>query len=530
MWKLANTSSTSSRLLQNGLTQGLLGHSLMASNPSGILARNYLRPGTAGNNLNNNKVNIPLRKPAPKKEVNPKTNTFKKDFKFMNNLSKKEVDQKVKNENRIGAKNMEMWKEYRAIDPRVIRPVDGNEFFVAGTYINVTDVFPKIDTEEFRRRAQENLSKLDLFNLSLKRINNHLFFIRKPFKIHIDEVEYNEDEEIDNWIKKSDQIPLEYRVVFDEEEKDVQLLYNFRICQLKKSNQTKITFSCNHTVSDGRTAFTILEILHQIVNGETIEKNDDQLSNFGGCERFKPVSDDFKLPPKCWSEIPECELYPKMQPPYQCTMTHKVFDYKPVEKFIRENKLSLQAMLMTMMTRTTRRYNNLPKEFPLWNTTPCDTRTSPFATEEFKKRKFFCNVSGVYVKLIGQPTLMEDLKYCKAQLKATMKNGDDVHQLISCSDVIDPKTFKFVPKGRFPDTNMQALVNSSNIGKVNAKAPLLWPSNPPMMPYFVFAYSYHTDDRLMISFYSPINFDKKYMDILYEEMNTIFNPEKIAEN
>jgi len=89
-----------------------------------------------------------------------------------------------------------MWKEYRAIDPRVIRPVDGNELFILNCYPHFTDVYPKISTEEFKKRIHENFSKFEFFNLAIKKINGHHFFIRKPFKVHFEEEAYTEDKEI----------------------------------------------------------------------------------------------------------------------------------------------------------------------------------------------------------------------------------------------------------------------------------------------------------------------------------------------
>eukprot|EP00833_Pecoramyces_ruminatium_P014411 jgi/Orpsp1_1/1188443/evm.model.d7180000064898.1 len=53
-------------------------------------------------------------------------------------------------------------------------------------------------------------------------------------------------------------------------------------------------------------------------------------------------------------------------------------------------------MLMAMLTRATRRYKNLPKETPLWNGIPINCRASSYATEEYKKRQFYLNVSGIY--------------------------------------------------------------------------------------------------------------------------------------
>jgi len=423
--------------------------------------------------------------------------------------------------------NNDLWKEYKTEDPRIIRPIDGNEFFVANSYINITDVFPKISTEEFKKRAEENLSKLAVFNLAFKQINGHLFFIQRPFKSHLKEIEYTEDEEIENYLKKDEENIIPYDPVRENDDKDVQSIFHFKICQLEKSNQTKITFSVSHAVADGRTAFYMMDNIRKIVNGESLEKNDEQLTSFGGLERFKNLDESFYKIPEVWNEIPEMPMNPKIPPPYSYVMPHMIFDYEPVSKFNRENGITVQAMLMAMLTRATRRYKNLPKETPLWNATACNAKSSPYATEEFKNRQYYCNIGNIFVKVVGQSSLMEDLKHCMAQLKEAKKSNDEIRQLVCCSSIVDPKTLQFIPKGRFPDPNFQAVVNSTNIGKVNGNMPLLTISNPPFF-YTFFVHSYHTEDKLFVSLIRPVNFDKTYIDYVMEEMNKIFIPENIS--
>ncbi|OUM63719.1 hypothetical protein PIROE2DRAFT_61098 [Piromyces sp. E2] len=458
------------------------------------------------NSQNNFKINLsnPLNK-----ELN--TREFTRSLKY----------------NGIGSKNNEMWKEYKAIDPRIIRPVDGSEFFVVGWYINIIDVFPKISTEEFKKRAEENFSKIELFNLALKRIQGHLFFIRKPFKIHLEEIEYTEAEEIENYLKNEEDMILPYEPIQEKNDEGVQALFNFKICQLEKSNQTKITLSINHTISDGRTAFTIMDYIRKIINGESIEKNDEGLTNFGGIDRFKGIDESFYNTPKIWNEISHLSLLPKIKPPFKYIRPHIIFDYKPISKFIHENGISIQAMLMAALSRATRRYYNLPKETPIWNSTPSDTRFSPYATEEFRKRKLYCNIGVMYVKLVGQSNLMEDLKYCMAQLKEAKKSNNDVRQLVCCSSIVDPKTLIFTPKEGFPNPFTNSIIISSNIGKVNGTIPLLTSSIDPNTYAFT-VNSYHTDDKLFVALLRPINFDKAYIDIVTEEIYKIFIPENIS--
>jgi len=77
--------------------------------------------------------------------------------------------------------------------------------------------------------------------------------------------------------------------------------------------------------------------------------------------------------------------------------------------------VTVQAMLMAMITRATRCYKNLPKETPHWNTITCNAKESPNATEELKNRQYHCNIGDIFEKLEGQSSLMEDLKLCITQ-------------------------------------------------------------------------------------------------------------------
>jgi len=425
----------------------------------------------------------------------------------------------------IGKKNAEMWKEYKEIDPRVIRPVDGTEFFVSACHINLMDVFPKISTEEFKKRAEKELSKIELFNLAFKRINGHLFYIRKPFEMHIEEKEYSEDDEVENYLKYKDDTVYPYEPIFPEDDKDVQLLIHFKIWQLK--TQTKIFVSVNHAISDGRTIFNIMDYIRQIVNGKSIEPNTESLPDFGGLDRYKNLDDSFFESPKNWSEVTTGPVIPISDPPYNYIRPHMIFDYKPVQKFIHENGITIQAMLMAATSRAVRRYNKMPKETPLWNQTTVDTRASPYATDEYKKRKLYCNVGFVYIKLVGQETLMEDLKHCMAQLKAALKRSDDVRQLAICSTILDSKTLNFVPKAGLPTEATHSCFGSSNIGKVKGNIPLITSSNNPR--FFVFGVSsYHTEDKLYVPIARPYGYNEEFINMVKEEINKVFIPENIS--
>ncbi|KAG4107072.1 hypothetical protein H8356DRAFT_1625566 [Neocallimastix lanati (nom. inval.)] len=423
-----------------------------------------------------------------------------------------------------------MWEEYKAIEPRIIRPLNGNEIFGTEFYLNIVDVFPKFSTEEFKKRAQENLPKIEVFNHAIKRIKGHPFWIHKPFEIHIKEIPYSEDEEIENFLKKDEEWIIPYDPVYDEENNDVQLLFNFKICQLEKTNQTKLTFGAAHIICDGRTIFDLYDLIRKVIQGETLEKDDGTLVSFDERECFQNTDESFYKPPKVWDEVDELHITPKIDDiPYKYITRHYIYDYAPISKFNRANGVTVQAMLMAILTRATRRYKNLPKERPIWCGVPVDTRFSSFATKEFKNRKYYRNNSAIYPKVIGQDTLMKDIQHCVEKLQEAKKTNDDIRQILCSSTTIDPKTFQLVPNGRIPNFHTQATVNGSNIGKVNGNNPIFYISNGILVPgmYLFFYHSYHTDDKLYISALSPINFDKTYINYIKEEMDKVFIPENI---
>ncbi|ORX85133.1 hypothetical protein BCR32DRAFT_265883 [Anaeromyces robustus] len=418
-----------------------------------------------------------------------------------------------------------MWEEYKAKDSRIVRPVNGNEIFISGVYFNLTDVFPKFSVEEFKKNAEENLPKIKAFNYYQKKIDGHLFWIEKPFKMNIEEVEWSENEEIENHLKNEDKIIIPFKPILDEE-KDVSGMYSFRVCQLK-NNQTKLTFTVSHAITDGGTVFNMFNLIRKVINGETLEKNDEALNSFSGRENFQNLDESYEKPPQAWNEIPPLNLLPKLPEPIEYVTIHYIYDYAPIAKFCKENNVTVQAMLMAMMTRGIRKYKNLPKETKIWNSTGYDTRLSPFATEEYKNHHFYNNIGGLYPSVVGQNTLMEDIKHCEEAILKAKNANNNVRHLISCANVVNPQTLQLNPVN-FPNSHMQAVVNANDFGHGIGNNPLFNLSTGTMFGmYSQFYQSYYTDEKLYIANLMPINMDKAYVDTIKEEMDKIFIPENI---
>ena len=76
-----------------------------------------------------------------------------------------------------------MWEEFINIDNRIIRPLDGFEFILISGFLYITDFFNFFDTKIFQNKCNEIFPRIEPFNYSIKKINNYMYWIKKPFKI-----------------------------------------------------------------------------------------------------------------------------------------------------------------------------------------------------------------------------------------------------------------------------------------------------------------------------------------------------------
>ena len=417
-----------------------------------------------------------------------------------------------------------MWEKYKEKDSRIIRPMDGYESVLISMYLNIIDVFPEFSIEDFRKNAQENLSNIEFFNIGIKLIDKHPFWIRKTFKMNLKEIEWTEDEEIDVILKKEHEIITPLQKVYDEKEKDIIIPFLFEICQLK-DKKIKLKFSVIHAMSDGRTIFYMFDLLKKIIKGEKLEKMETPICSFNQRGNFHDLNPSiYEETPKTWKEINELSILPKLLKPEGYVTVHNIYNYPPISKFCKENNVTIQAMLIAMVTRVARKFNNLPKETPIWNYTPCDARPSKYSTEIFKNQKFFCNAGALFPCVIGQNTLLEDIQYCNKKLLESKETYDNIAQILMSGKSVDPNTLKYELPEKMPDFHKQPVTIASNIGKINGNNPLIYLSMDCPNEFYSFAIdSYHTDEKLYMATLMPINFDKNYYNCLKEEMDLIFN-------
>ena len=421
-----------------------------------------------------------------------------------------------------------MWDEYKKIDNRIIRPLDGFELILTSGFLYITDYFDFFDTKIFIDKCNDILPKIEPFNYSIKSLNNYFFWINKPFKILLEEKEYSETEEYENYLKEEEKIIIPGLSLKDPEEKDIQLLFKFVICQLKNKN-TKLTLYVNHVICDGRTIFSIFDIIKKVINNENIDydKIKDTLCPFGQLANYHNINPElYKKVPENWLNISKTNLHilPKIKTPIQYINKHYIYDYLPISKFAKDNIVSVQAMLTAMITRAVRKYLKLDKNQKLWNNTPCDSRSSEFSTETMKKRIFFCGASSVFPEIVGKDTLIEDIKHCHEQIKISINNLEHIIGIIMLGNCVDKTNFTFKTIEVFPNFNLNPITNSSNIGKVNGNTPLFGLCyDCPGEDYSYNIYSYHTDKKLYIMVLKPFDFNKDFDTFVKDEMDLIFN-------
>ena len=123
-----------------------------------------------------------------------------------------------------------MLDKFKNLDNRIIRPLDGFEFILTSGHLYISDYFNYFETKSFINKCNNILPNIEPFNYCIKKMNNHLFWIKKTFKILLEEKEYNEIEEYENYLKEENNIIISGMSLTDPEEKDIQLLFKFVIC------------------------------------------------------------------------------------------------------------------------------------------------------------------------------------------------------------------------------------------------------------------------------------------------------------
>ena len=413
------------------------------------------------------------------------------------------------------------WEKYLKEDSRLIRPLDGYEYFITMSFLYVSDIFDDFDVEVFAKNCEEELPKINIFNLGIKRIDNFLFWLKIPFKLILEEINCDENEE--NFLKNEENSPKNMFRIFDQNEKNLERLIKFKICHLK-NNKIKLTLFAQHSICDGRTIFNIFDLIRKIIQGKKLEKINNKLCDFGQKSNFNKKLDIKKIlsKPKKWEEIPKINLLPKINSPIQMVNKHYFYDYNPVKNFCIENKVTIQSMLITIMARAIRKYLKLSNDTKIYNYTPCDSRASEFATEEHKNKQFFCVSGALFPFNIYHENIIEDFKESYKQMIIAKNNLENISQILIGASAIDFNSLQFHDVG-IPNNNF-AITFASHIGKVNGNLPLFGMFYDCSPDYYAYAFHVvHTDEKIIVNVLKPMNMPKDYCEVFKNEMDYVFN-------
>ena len=444
------------------------------------------------------------------------------------------------------------WKKYLEKDHNIIRPLDGYEYPLTVSYLTATDIFPKFNTEDFYKCAQNNLPQIEIFNYQIKYIEDYPFWYNKKLELikDINFFEINDLQENDykEYLLK-EKIAKGINDNFDPKDKSIKLSYRFEICQIN-DEQTVLILRAMHVTSDGRTLFNIFEYVRKIIefilkknndkksiyNEIFLEKKEAKICPFGQYDNYINLDKKlFENPPEKWLEIPIMKILPDLdigentdKENIYYINQHYIFDYKKIKNFCKNNKTSVQSMLSTMLSRATRKFYNLPEETPIYNYTPCDSRKSNYANEYLKNRDFFCGAGALFPKSIGQGDLLKDLQYNYNSMKECIQKLENITQIMRSAITVNIETLEYNPETKMPNFSKQACTCSSNIGKINGNIPSFGISldiktKGEKNDYIICFDCIYNDNYLIIMALKPNFINKEYYNHIIEEMNNIFN-------
>ena len=442
------------------------------------------------------------------------------------------------------------WKKYLENDRNIIRPLDGYEYFLTVSYLTAIDIFPKFSTEDFFKCAQNNLPQIDIFNYQIKFIEEFPFWYYKKLELikNLNFKEINIEEKDYKTYLQKEKIFKGINDNYDPKDKSIKLSYIFEICQINDQH-TMLIMKALHCTSDGRTLFNIYEYVRKIINFIINNKNNKNLINneifldkkevkicpFGQYDNYINLDKKiFEKPPNKWLEIPFRKIIPDLEIDKDTDKEeiyyinqHYIFDYKKIQNFCKNNKVSVQAMLITMISRATRKYYNLPDETPIYNYTPCHSRQSNYANEYLKNREFFCGAGALFPKSVGQGDLIKDIQYNYKSMKECIPKLENIIQIMRSSMTINKDNLEFTPEEKMPSFSKQACTCTSNIGKINGNLPAFGifldiNKETAKNDYIISFHCIHTENDLVIMCLRPNFINKEYYNLIIKEMNDIF--------
>ena len=285
--------------------------------------------------------------------------------------------------------------------------------------------------------------------------------------------------------------------------------------------KTHILFYVSHALADGTSTFMLLDLfLHiavdKVIPQKFIEAGRGPLTtSFKKRDLFTNKFPEKIPPPATWDNIVEFKLYPPVSLPSHVVNTQWSTDYSCFSAFCLKHKVSLQAILMAMISQAVRRFHKgAIDDLPLIAYIAVNTRRSPSAIPSHSSSAFYPGVGLVLPRIVKQPTLLEDIIHCKDMLHSVLKSDEAVSVYNLQAEIVNPVDFTFNFPANFPITYNFNLVAPSNLGLVCAGYDdVVFRSYSPVDSngYWPNIYTFHNGKTLYFMFVHPYNIDKEFL-------------------
>jgi len=299
-----------------------------------------------------------------------------------------------------------------------------------------------------------------------------------------------------------------------------------------EDNKVRFLFSCSHSLIDGRSVFTILELFINIAENNKISEDFLKAENLPLTNSFKKkelftkeiCEEDIKIPDS-WKKLQKCKLYPEVKQPYHFINIQHDFDYAPVSKFNRKYNFTCQALMMAIAERTLRKYHKGKiDDLPLAILCPANTRLSKYATENYKKGIFF-NAAGHQLIFINrQNSLMEDIKHCKEELIKVSNTNESCVAFCYEEGFVDKVKKEIKIDEETPNFLDHNLVYANNIGKICVgREDITIRYIPNENECFIGSFCYNNGKTWSVISVYPDDIEKEFVNIMNESLIEVVN-------
>ncbi|ELP92605.1 hypothetical protein EIN_166100 [Entamoeba invadens IP1] len=395
-----------------------------------------------------------------------------------------------------------------------IRPLNGYEFAVSFVCLSLSDTFPKLEFGPFKKAVLKELIKYTVFHLDIVYKDHHAYWSKFS----------------DTWLLENSSLFIT-EVPF-EEPKDVETAsYNlhkegtplFTIEFSSNDELTQIKLLANHVLCDGRTLFTLFQIIKNAIPNERHEEIADQdLFPFDYTTLYDIDKTVLMHDPKSW-DIPKKPLIPQIPEKSQYINIYHTFNTQKVLSYCKRHQVGVQAILMTVQQRAMRKFNQLPDNSPISVYCPSDTRRNKYAKDELKRSKFYCMAGANFPVIFGKEKLEEEIVECNGKMREMMETNECCVQLLIGSMMIDSKTLAFAPNPNTPNLCQAQAIMVSNIGRyVGLNQPRVKVMAPcDVNGFSAVLYSWHSEKSLYTMFFVPDKMDAKLLEIMNKELSDV---------